>query len=64
VVIGDLVTAAGLSAFGFVVGPFVYLGHEMAWDHYNSPGERTPDPPPPTNRVPVIGPRQVVRGAG
>jgi uncharacterized membrane protein len=37
VVVGDLAIAAGLSAFGFVVGPFVYLGHEMAWDYYSSP---------------------------
>jgi uncharacterized membrane protein len=34
VVVGDLATAAGLSAFGFVVGPFVYLGHEMMWDRF------------------------------
>ncbi|WP_158814131.1 DUF2061 domain-containing protein [Methylocapsa sp. S129] len=40
VVVGDLATAAGLSAFGFVVGPFVYLGHEMVWDHYGSPKKR------------------------
>jgi uncharacterized membrane protein len=39
----DLATAAGLSAFGFIVGPFVYLGHEMAWDHFGSPRERTRD---------------------
>gem|GEM_PF-5435155 len=32
VVVGDAATAAGLTAFGFVVGPFVYLGHEKAWD--------------------------------
>jgi uncharacterized membrane protein len=37
VVVGDLVTAAGLSAFAFVVGPFVYLGHEKLWDYYTSP---------------------------
>jgi uncharacterized membrane protein len=43
IVVRELSTAAGLSAFGFVVGPFVYLGHEMAWDHYSSPGERAPD---------------------
>jgi uncharacterized membrane protein len=36
-VVGDAVTAAGLSAFGFVVGPFVYYGHEKAWDYF---GER------------------------
>jgi uncharacterized membrane protein len=46
VVVGDLATAAVLSAFGFVVGPFVYLGHEMAWDYYGSPGTRG-DPPTP-----------------
>ena len=34
VVIGDLATAAGLSAFGLVLGPFVYLGHEAAWDYF------------------------------
>jgi uncharacterized membrane protein len=32
VVVGDFVTAIGLTAFGLVLGPFVYLGHEMAWD--------------------------------
>jgi uncharacterized membrane protein len=48
VVIGDLATAAGLTAFGFVVGPFVYLGHEKAWDYFSSHGERPLDPPPPT----------------
>jgi uncharacterized membrane protein len=34
VVVGDAVVAAGLSAFAFVVGPFVYLGHEKLWEHY------------------------------
>jgi uncharacterized membrane protein len=34
VVIGDVATAAGLSAFGFVLGPFVYLGHEAVWDRF------------------------------
>jgi len=37
VFVGDLATAAGLSAFGFVVGPFVYWGHEKAWEYYTSP---------------------------
>lgn len=31
-VVGDVATAATLSAVGFVLGPFVYYGHEMAWD--------------------------------
>ena len=43
VVVGDLVTAAGLSASGFFLGPFVYLGHEMVWDRYGSPAERSPE---------------------
>lgn len=33
VVIGELATAVKLSAIGFVVGPFVYLGHERFWDY-------------------------------
>jgi hypothetical protein len=32
--VGDVATAEGLSAFGFVLGPFVYLGHEKAWDYF------------------------------
>ena len=45
VVVGDLAIAAGLSAFAFVVGPFVYLGHEKLWDYYGSPRDRTFDLP-------------------
>ena len=41
VFVGDPITAAGLSAFGFVVGPFVYWGHEKAWDYYTS-SDRAP----------------------
>jgi uncharacterized membrane protein len=36
VVVRDVPTAAGLSAFGFLLGPFVYFGHEWAWDYYSS----------------------------
>jgi len=46
VVVGDVVTAAGLSAFAFVVGPFVYLGHEKAWEYYGSASARTALPAP------------------
>jgi uncharacterized membrane protein len=53
VVVGELATAAALSAFGFVVGPFVYLGHEVAWDYYGGRRERTLDLPTPTNPVPA-----------
>jgi uncharacterized membrane protein len=45
VVVGDLATAVTLSAFGFVAGPFIYIGHEMAWDHYASRRESVSGPP-------------------
>jgi len=53
VVVGDLATAVGLSAFAFVVGPFVYLGHEKLWDYYGSPRDRTLDLPAATNLLPA-----------
>jgi uncharacterized membrane protein len=40
VVVGNLATAAMLSAFGLVVSPFIYFGHEMAWNYYGSPNAR------------------------
>jgi uncharacterized membrane protein len=55
VVVGDLATAAILSAFGFVLGPFVYLGHEMAWDYYGSPKELARDPPMTAALAPAPG---------
>jgi uncharacterized membrane protein len=56
VVIGDLATALGLTAFGFVLGPFVYLGHEMAWDRLSPPKEPTDDKTAPAEIVPMAGP--------
>lgn len=44
VVVRDVAMAAGLSAFAFVVGPFVYLGHEKVWEHYSSSRERLRPP--------------------
>jgi hypothetical protein len=35
-VVSDLATAVGLTAVGFVLGPFVYLGHEMAWEKFGA----------------------------
>ena len=32
VVVAGAATVHGLASFGFVVGPFVYLGYEKAWD--------------------------------
>ncbi len=54
VVVGDLVTALTLSASGFILGPFVYFGHEMAWDYYGSPGAR-PEPEAPVILLPAPG---------
>jgi uncharacterized membrane protein len=43
VVVGDFITAVALSASGLILGPFVYLGHEMAWDHYAPPLDYLPE---------------------
>jgi uncharacterized membrane protein len=40
VVIGDLTTAAGLSAFGLVGAPLFYLGHEVFWNRAAPAGTR------------------------
>jgi uncharacterized membrane protein len=53
VVVRDVATAVGLSAFAFVVGPFVYLGHEKLWDYYGSRRERVIDSPTPTKLLPA-----------
>jgi uncharacterized membrane protein len=55
VVVGDLATALGLTAFGFVLGPFVYLGHEMAWDRLSPPQEPANDEAAPTEVGAMIG---------
>jgi uncharacterized membrane protein len=47
VVVGDIATAVVLSASGFVLGPFVYLGHEWAWDYYDPPTAQAPELPAP-----------------
>jgi uncharacterized membrane protein len=54
-VVGDLATAAALSASGFILGPFVYLGHEMAWDYYRSNNEPVPELPALGNLLPAPG---------
>jgi uncharacterized membrane protein len=40
VVVGDVASAVLLSATGFVLGPFVYYGHEKAWDHFGPQVEK------------------------
>jgi uncharacterized membrane protein len=39
VVVRDVATAVVLSASGFILGPFVYYGHEKLWDYYGARGE-------------------------
>jgi uncharacterized membrane protein len=34
VVVGTVAEAMILSATGFVLGPFVYYGHEKAWEYF------------------------------
>ena len=41
-VVRDVTTAAWLSAFGFVLGPFIYLGHEKAWELVPAPKPKAP----------------------
>jgi uncharacterized membrane protein len=40
VVVRDVTQAAILSSTGFVLGPFVYYGHEKAWDYFSNRGEQ------------------------
>ena len=55
IVIGDLAIALGLAGFGFVVGPFVYLGHEMVWDRLSPPEDSEDDRVVTIEAVPVVG---------
>jgi uncharacterized membrane protein len=52
IVVQDLAIAAVLSAFGFVVGPFVYFGHERLWDRF-FPEETHPFELPPPKLLPA-----------
>jgi uncharacterized membrane protein len=54
VVTQDMATAVGLSAFAFVVGPFVYIGHEKLWDYYGGgSAKNTSDDPEPVKLLPA-----------
>ena len=39
IAIGDVVTAALLSTWSTLTGPWIYLGHELAWDYFDAPPE-------------------------
>jgi uncharacterized membrane protein len=45
IAIGNLTTAALLSAWNTVTGPWIYLGHELAWDYFGAPSVRQRDLP-------------------
>ncbi len=40
IAIGDLATAAALSSLPIIIGPWIYLGHELAWERFGTPAER------------------------
>ncbi len=40
IAIGDLATAAALSSLPIIIGPWIYLGHELAWERFGGPAER------------------------
>jgi uncharacterized membrane protein len=47
VVVRDVGSALILSASGFILGPFVYYGHEKAWEYFSTPRQATDVPAPP-----------------
>ncbi len=55
VVVGDVASAVVLSASGFILGPFVYFGHERAWDYFSSPREPIVDRPASIKLLPAPG---------
>jgi uncharacterized membrane protein len=58
VVVGDVATAAGLSAFGFFLGPFVYFGHEKLWDYFAAPNAALLEQPTLATAEPALPPAQ------
>ena len=42
VVVGNFAQAVILSATGFVLGPFVYYGHERLWERFGAPAAAPP----------------------
>jgi uncharacterized membrane protein len=53
IVVRDLAIAAGLSAFGFVLGPFVYYGHEKLWERFFPEDPEPRELPPPIKLLPA-----------
>lgn len=54
-VIGEPVTAAGLSSLSLVAGPVAYFAHEAAWHYYGPASARHTNPLEATVQVPIPG---------
>ena len=54
-VLGELVTAAGLSSLSLVAGPIAYFAHEAAWHYYGPASARHANPLEATVDVPIPG---------
>jgi uncharacterized membrane protein len=53
VVVRDVTQAVILSSSGFILGPFVYYGHEWAWDRFNNRTQSTPEVPASPKLLPA-----------
>lgn len=53
VVVGDVAAAFALSATGLILGPFVYFGHEKAWEYFSSADAPVLDLPVETSLLPA-----------
>jgi uncharacterized membrane protein len=53
VVVRNVTEAAILSASGFILGPFVYFGHEKAWEYFTSPRQRDFEAPAEIKLLPA-----------
>lgn len=54
VAIGNFTTAAMLSAWGMLTGPWVYLGHELLWDYFATPTATQLELPGIGSELPVV----------
>ncbi|MBR0796181.1 DUF2061 domain-containing protein [Bradyrhizobium jicamae] len=54
-VVRNVAEATILSASGFILGPFVYFGHEKTWEYFTSRAARAPDEPMQTRLLPAPG---------
>jgi uncharacterized membrane protein len=55
VVVRDMTRAVILSSSGFILGPFVYYGHEWVWDHFTTPRPSDADLPAAFKLLPAPG---------